>query len=118
MMEIESGCEETNFMEGVALVNNGPGGVYLLSKRYPKALERYRKTMVTFEAIGLKESSLRSQKELMDCYEAMGDFKNVFVNTKMLQRKKDSLFATEKQVAVHDLEKKYQTEKKNWRMPT
>lgn len=112
MMEIERGCEETNFMEGVAVVNNGLGGVYFLSKRYPEALERYRKAIVSFDAIGLKESSLRSQTELMDCYEAMGDYKNAFVNTKDLQRKKDSLFATEKQVAVHDLEKKYQTEKK------
>jgi tetratricopeptide (TPR) repeat protein len=112
MTEIARNCEDTKYMEGVGMANNGLAAVYFLAKRYPEALESYKKSIQVFNSVGLYQTALVSQTEMIDTYKAMGDYKNAFSNTEALQKIKDSLFSTEKEVAVHELEKKYQTEKK------
>ena len=94
------------------MANNGLAAVYFLAKRYPEALECYKKSIHVFNSVGLYQTALVSQTEMIDTYKAMGDYKNAFSNAEALQKIKDSLFSTEKEVSVHELEKKYQTEKK------
>lgn len=112
MSEIEQHCEDTKYLEGVGMANNGLGGAFFSYRRYAEALQRYQKAAETFDGIGLYQAAIKSQTGLIDCYEAMGNYKNAFSNTKLLHEKMDSLNSIEKQVAVHELEKKYQSEKK------
>lgn len=112
MKEILLSCSNAKFLEGVGMANNGLGDVYYGKKRYDEALKSYEKAFQTFKSIGLYPLSMMMQNNMIECFQAMGDYKNAFTNTAFLQKKRDTIFSAEKQLAVHELEKKYQTEKK------
>ena len=112
MKEIVLSCEDSKFLEGVGMATNGLAGAYFVSKRYPEALKNYQKAAETFNSIGLYQASLKSQTGIIDCYEAMGDYKNALSTSEVVHSKMDTLRSTEKEVAVHELEKKYQSEKR------
>nr|WP_315160572.1 hypothetical protein [uncultured Flavobacterium sp.] len=65
------------------------------------------------DSIGMSNLSIMLRPELISIYKNKGDYKNALAAAEEFKSLNDSLISKEKQIAVHELEQKYQTKEKN-----
>ena len=103
---------KNNKLEAVSVGYNALAAIYLAEKNINLSLSCYKKAIYIADSIKHTTLLLKYKAELIKEYEFIGDFKNAFLETKSLKQLSDSLLNKEKEVAVHELDIKYQTEKK------
>jgi AraC-like DNA-binding protein len=105
-------CLQNNLTEGCARALNGLVNVYVAAGRMPNAIAAAKQAMDMFDSMGMKYETLQQAEQLTNLYTKAGMYKvanNIMTFSKKLS---DSLMSVEKQVAVHELEEKYHSEKK------
>jgi tetratricopeptide (TPR) repeat protein len=105
-------CLQNNLTEGCARALNGLVNVYVATGRMPNAIAAAKQAMDMFDSMGMKYETLQQAEQLTNLYTKAGMYKvanNIMTFSKKLS---DSLMSVEKQVAVHELEEKYHSEKK------
>lgn len=65
------------------------------------------------DSIGMNNLSIMLRPELISIYKNKGDYKSALSTAEEFKSLNDSLISKEKQIAVHELEQKYQTKEKN-----
>ena len=102
--------EET---EGMAMAHRGLSTAYATMKNYPKAKFHLEQSNKIFTEIGGQEFLiLEGYPEAIQLFETFGDYKNAFHYMREYKVKNDSLVSLRKQTTIHDLEIKYETQKK------
>lgn len=102
-----------NETEGMAMAHRGLSSVYASMKNYPKAKFHLEQSNKIFTEIGGQDFLiLEGFPEAIKLFETFGDYKNAFIYMRDYKVKNDSLVSLRKQTTIHDLEIKYQTEKK------
>lgn len=102
-----------NETEGMAMAHRGLSSVYASMKIYPKAKFHLEQSNKIFTEIGGQDFLiLEGFPEAINLFETFGDYKNAFNYMREYKAKNDSLVSLRKQTTIHDLEIKYQTEKK------
>lgn len=102
-----------NETEGMAMAHRGLSSVYATMKNYPQAKFHLEQSNKIFTEIGGQDFLiLEGFPEAIKLFETFGDYKNAFNYMREYKAKNDSLFSLRKQTTIHDLEIKYQTEKK------
>lgn len=101
-----------NWYEGIAMVRGALSNVYQQKGQFQKALDQELETTKLFQSFGLGTELIRSKTNLMKIYEGMGDTKSALKESKELKNLSDSIFSVEKKTAIHDIEARYQFEKK------
>jgi len=79
---------------------------------YNKALEKANKSLEMLMESGMVINAAETYEFISDIYENIGDYKNSAQSLKYAKVYSDSIFNLEKNKIILDLEKKYQTEKK------
>ena len=99
--------------EGMAMAHRGLSTVYATMKNYPQAKFHLEQSNKIFTEIGGQDFLiLEGFPEAIKLFETFGDYKNAFTYMRDYKVKNDSLVSLRKQTTIHDLEIKYQTEKK------
>lgn len=108
---IELFKEENNLYE---LTNSQLGLATSLigSKDYNLSIENANSALNISVSQGFKEFEIKSYNVLSQIYRSLGDFKNAYYYNEKYARGKDSLFEDSKTKLIFDLDKKYETEKK------
>ena len=101
-----------NWYEGVAMVRGALSNVYESRNNFSKALEQELATASLFQSFGMGIELIRSRSKLLRIYENMGNIKAALQESKELKTLNDSILSIEQKVAIHDIETKYQSEKK------
>jgi AraC-like DNA-binding protein len=103
---------KNNKLEAVSVGYNALAAIYLAERKIDISLNYYKQAIHIADSIKHTSLLLKYRAELIKEYEFIGDFKNAFIETKSLKQLSDSLLNKEKEVAVHELDIKYQSEKK------
>lgn len=99
--------------EGIAMAHRGLSTTYAQMKNYPKAKYHLEQSNKIFTAIGGQDFLiLEGFPEAIKLFETFEDYKNAFTYMREYKTKNDSLVSLRKQTAIHDLEIKYETAKK------
>lgn len=101
-----------NYQEGVAMAYGGLGTLYSNAKNYTLSVRNYQTAIKLLDSVGLKNVMMMLLPELINVYKLIGDSKNIILYSDQYYTLKDSLVSVEKTTAIHELEKRYQTEKK------
>ena len=96
-----------------AEIENGLGAIYSQQGKYKKAIEAYNKSLVLTDkyklGYELKEPNYRG---LSEAYEKLGDYKEALKYHVLYYQSSDSLDEKEKYEQLINMEKQYETEKK------
>lgn len=90
--------------------------VLMAEGRVNKALPNYEAAWEMLGKYGIIDGKLELYPDMIDAYEAAGDFKNAFKFSKEFQMLKDSMVSLEKNKTVQNLQTRYETEKKEARI--
>ncbi|GAB4284613.1 MAG: hypothetical protein Kow0068_09710 [Marinilabiliales bacterium] len=104
--------EEIDDESGIAQSYHSIGTVYMMIGDYSNALDYFYKAL----ELAKKLKKLRLEQDvyysISDVYGKIGDYKNAYINHVNYSILKDSLINIESHKQIAELEKKYQTEKK------
>lgn len=106
-------CVATKEIEGEAMASKGLGDVYLKKKEHTKSLFYLDRAIHLSDSLGMKNESLLMLPSLQQLYKESNDFENALKISDRLKVLNDSIVSSEKQIAIQEMEEKYQTEKKN-----
>lgn len=84
----------------------------IASKNYNQAIENATKALNISVNQGFKEFEVQAYKILARAYSNLGDFKKAYTYNEKYAKGKDDLFEDTKTKLIFDLDKKYETEKK------
>lgn len=101
-----------NNLDAIQMAYIGLAGVNYNKKNYSKTFQLYDTVFRMMDSLGQSERKMTILSRLIDCYEGIGDFNKAYLETKKLNALSDSLLTKEKELAIHELEIQYQTEKK------
>jgi len=101
-----------NYQEGIAMAYGGLGTLYSNAKNYTLSVKNYQTAIKLLDSVGLKNVMMMLLPELINVYKSMGDSKNTIQYSDQYYALKDSLVSVEKTTAIYELEKQYQTDKK------
>lgn len=99
-------------MEAVSMAYNALASIYMAEKNNTLSIQYSKEAIRIADSLNQKNLLLKFKNELIKGYEYIGDFKNAFLEYKTYKSLGDSLLNKEKEIAVHELEIKYQSEKK------
>jgi len=99
-------------LEAVSVGYNALAAIASVEKNVDLSLFYSRQAIHIADSIKHTILLMKFRNELIKEYEFIGDYKNAFLETKILKKLNDSLLNKEKEVAVHELDIKYQSEKK------
>ncbi len=105
-------CNKKGAMEGVAMACNGLGAVYAKTNRPLIAIEYIKNALKIADSIGQSTLVLEIYPNLINTYQNMGDYKHALEALMLKTDLNDSLVTLEKDLTVHGLENRYETEKK------
>jgi tetratricopeptide (TPR) repeat protein len=106
-------CVATKEFEGVAMASKGLGDVYFKQKQPAKALLYLNRALHLSDSLGMKNESLLMLPSLLQLHKENNDYSNALQISERLKVLNDSILSSEKQIAVQEIEEKYQSEKKN-----
>lgn len=99
--------------EGMAMAHRGLSSTYANLKNFPLAKFHLQESNKIFSQIGGQEFLiLEGFPEAIKLFETFGDYKNAFNYMRDYKEKNDSIMSLQKQSMIHDLEIKYESEKK------
>jgi len=110
-MVVDDGLAKNN-LEAVAVGYSGLASVSFVQKKYDHSFFLFKHSMHLMDSLGQRKYLIQLMPEMISSYEKIGDYKNAYVELKNLKQLSDSLLNIEKEVAVHELDIQYQTEKK------
>ncbi len=105
-------CNEHNYKEGLVMMYNGLSTIYFLQNNSSQAVSLMRKSIQLADSMNMTGIAMRLRPEFIEAlygnesYKAAAD--ELIKNNKI----KDSFLTNEKQIALIELEKKYQEEVK------
>jgi AraC-like DNA-binding protein/tetratricopeptide (TPR) repeat protein len=110
--EILEQCLAGKISMGVASAYSGIASVNSRMGNHGKAIEYCRLALQYADSTGLKPFVIRLKQNLHIYYKRDGNFKDAYFTAIEIMAFNDSTQALEKKVALHELEIRYQTEKK------
>jgi len=105
-------CKAGNFKEATTIAYNGLASVYNQTNGQDLAIPYMLKAVQIADSLGMTNLALMLKPELISIYKKAGDYKKALVRAEQMKSLNDSIFSKEKQLEVHKLEIKYQTEQK------
>jgi AraC-like DNA-binding protein len=102
-----------NLQKVVAYAHCGLAGVFSEQGNFEEAIRESRNAMAIAEALEEKDFAISLLEQQYDIYKNAGKWQQALQISEQIQVQKDSVMALEKQVAVHELEIRYQSEKKS-----
>ncbi|MBI5218473.1 MAG: tetratricopeptide repeat protein [Bacteroidia bacterium] len=108
-LEIDKELGDNN---GISICLDNIGYVYCLMKDYNKAIEYSLKSLEIAEKIGAKENIRYAYGKLSEYYAFLKDHRKAYEYLLKYSAIKDSIYNTESSRQLHEMEVKYQTEKK------
>ncbi len=90
----------------------GLGQIAHLNREYRKAHAYFTKAVEISKRIGMIENTMLAYGSLININEAMGRYKEALDNYRVYKAYSDSIFTTESQNSINEMEIRYQTEKK------
>jgi tetratricopeptide (TPR) repeat protein len=106
-------CLATKEFEGAAMASKGLGEVYFKQKQHTKALLYLNRAVHLSDSLGMKNESSLMLPSLQQLYKENHDFDKALQISERLKVLNDSILSSEKQIAVQEIEEKYQSEKKS-----
>jgi tetratricopeptide (TPR) repeat protein len=107
-----SDCIKNNAYEGVAMASKGLGDLYIKKQQPDKALLYLTRAIHLADSLDMSYEALQMKPSLLVLYKINKNFEAALLVSEQMKTSNDSILSAEKQNAVHELEIKYQTEKK------
>lgn len=104
---------KNNYQDGIIMSTISLGNVYGKKKQFALAESYFLTSLKILKETNQKNLIYMTLPMLISTYESAGDFKKAFDYSNQLIKLKDSLVTIEKTKSILELEKKYQTEKKD-----
>ena len=101
------------YQDGIVMSNFALGNLFAKKRQYAISESYFLATLKILEKTNQKNLILMTLPTLIEVYENSGDYKKAYYYSNQLNKLKDSLLTIEKTKSILDLEKKYQTEKKD-----
>lgn len=105
-------CLETGNYEGVAYAYSGLAALFKEEGNYAKAISFNKKSIEIADSLREFRLSFNLKKQMYKSYKISGEWKNAALMNEQITAIADSMMSVEKQVAIHQLEIDYQTQKK------
>jgi tetratricopeptide (TPR) repeat protein/AraC-like DNA-binding protein len=105
-------CIKNNAFEGVAMASKGLGDLYIKKNQSDKALLYLTRAIHLADSLEMSYEALQMQPSLLKLYKNTRNFEAALQVSEHMKTSNDSILSAEKQNAVHELEIKYQSEKK------
>lgn len=105
-------CIKINAFEGVAMASKGLGDLYIQKQQPTKALPYLTRAIHLADSLEMSYEALQMRPSLLVLYKNNKNFEAALKVSEQMKTSNDSILSAEKQNAVHELEIKYQTEKK------
>ncbi len=105
-------CMANHQLEGVAMARKGLSEVYKKTNQPEEAISQMKSAVRLADSLGMSYETLVMRSTLSSIYREQNDFKSALEVTDQAKKMGDSLLSLEKQKAVHELEIKYETSKK------
>jgi len=102
-----------NYQDGIMVSNIALGNVYGKKKQFALSESYFLKTLNALEKTDQKNLIFMILPKLISVYEDFGKYKQAYDYSKKLIKIKDDLITVENNKAILDLEKKYQSKKKD-----
>ncbi len=103
---------KNNSSEAISIAYNGLAAVKAAEKNFDGAIQYYQKALKLMDSLGQVTHVMLLLPEMIALYKQTNDLPKVVSLYERKIKMNDSLLNTEKQIAVHELEAKYKTEKK------
>jgi tetratricopeptide (TPR) repeat protein len=110
--KISDTCRFYHQAEGIAMAEMGIGEVYSQKNKFDAAISHLKEANNIFDSLGLPTDVIKVKLNLVSTYKKKLDYKNALIETDELKKINDSLLSKDKQVAIVELEQKYQTKQK------
>jgi tetratricopeptide (TPR) repeat protein len=104
-------CESRGIGYGQAIIYSGLSAVYSHQNKFQEAITSLQNAIDILEKEGASKYSHDIKKQLKETYQEIGDYKNALLLSDVLKNESDSLNSYNKQLAIHDMELYYQSEK-------
>ncbi len=101
------------YQDGIVMSNFALGNLFAKKKQYAISESYFLTTLKIVEKTNQKNLILMILPTLIEVYESSGDYKKAYYYSNQLNKLKDSLLTIEKTKSILELEKKYQTKKKD-----
>ena len=105
-------CIKNNAFEGVAMASKGLGDLYIQKNQSGKALVYLKRAIHLADSLQMSYEALQMRPSLLVLYKTTKNFEAALQVSEQMKSSNDSILSAEKQNAVHEIEIKYQTEKK------
>jgi tetratricopeptide (TPR) repeat protein len=105
-------CIKNEAFEGAAMASKGLGDLYLQKKQPAKALRYLERAIHLADSLQMSYEALQMRPSLLVLYKNTKQFEAALQVSEEMKASNDSILSAEKQNAVHELEIKYQSEKK------
>jgi tetratricopeptide (TPR) repeat protein len=105
-------CIKNEAFEGAAMASKGLGDVYLQKNQPAKALRYLERAIHLADSLQMSYEALQMRPSLLILYKNTKQFEAALQVSEEMKASNDSILSAEKQNAVHELEIKYQSEKK------
>ena len=99
--------------DGIVMSNFALGNLFSKKKQYAISESYFLATLKILEKTNQKNLILMTLPTLIEVYENSGDYKKAYYYSNKLNKLKDDLLTIEKTKSILELEKKYETEKKD-----
>nr|WP_315166902.1 helix-turn-helix domain-containing protein [uncultured Flavobacterium sp.] len=105
-------CIKIEAYEGVAMASKGLGDLYIKKQQPDKALPYLTRAIHLADSLDMSFEALQMQPSLLALYKKNKNFEAALRVSEQMKISTDSLLSLDKQKALHELEIKYETSKK------
>lgn len=105
-------CIKIQAYEGVAMASKGLGNLYVKKQQPDKALFHLKRAIHLADSLQMSYEALQTRPSLLELYKNTNNYQAALQVSEEMKSSNDSILSAEKQNAVHELEIKYQSEKK------
>ncbi len=105
-------CIERNYREGLVMTYNGLSTIFYAQKNINVAIDYMKKSISLADSLKMTTISLRLRPGLVGVYYGNKDYKSAADELLKMNHLSDSILSSQKQIALIELEKKYQAEVK------
>lgn len=104
-------CKNRGISYGEAIIYSGLSAVYSHQNKVQEAITCLQNAINILEKEGASKYAHDIKNQLKGTYQEMGDYKNALLLSDTLKNESDSLNSYNKQLAIHDMELYYQSER-------
>jgi tetratricopeptide (TPR) repeat protein len=104
-------CKSRGISYGEAIIYSGLSAVYSHQNKFQDAITCLQNAINILEKEGASKYAHDIKNQLKGTYQEIGDYKNALLLSDSLKNESDSLNSYNKQLAIHDMELYYQSER-------